>query len=156
MNELQDLMHQLVTGGFETTTSAIATGMWLLIRYPYQLAKLRANPALLDVAGTMIPEGADVMVRFAAANRDAAKFADPDVFDVERPNASEHVAFGFGNHCCVGAWLARSELRTAFTVLLERLDGFELARPLDDVAHQVSFFLHPLKELPIRFTVRAR
>ena len=54
----------------------------------------------------------------------------------------------------VGAWLARSELRTAFTVLLERLDDFELARPLDDVAHQFSFFLRPLKELPIRFRVR--
>ena len=48
MSELQDLMHQLVTGGFETTTSAIATGMWLLVRHPDQLATLRADPSLLD------------------------------------------------------------------------------------------------------------
>ena len=179
MGELQDLMHQLVTGGFETTTSAIATSMWLLIRYPDQLAKLRADAGLLDnfideslrfdspvaglwrratcpvdVEGGHIPEGADVMVRFAAANRDPAKFEQPGEFDIERPNASEHVAFGFGNHFCVGAWLARTELRTAFTVLLDRLDDIQLARPLDDVAHQYSFFLHPLKELPIRFRAR--
>ena len=179
MSELQDLMHQLVTGGFETTTSAIATGMWLLVRHPDQLATLRADPSLLDnfideslrfdspvaglwrratcpvdVDGARIPEGADVMVRFAAANRDPSKFERPDVFDIRRENASDHMAFGFGNHFCVGAWLARSELRTAFTVLLERLDDFELARPLDDVAHQFSFFLRPLKALPIRFRVR--
>ena len=75
-------------------------------------------------------------------------------FDIERTNASEHVAFGFGNHFCVGAWLARTELRTAFTVLLDRLDDIRLARPLDDVAHHYSFFLHALRELPIRFRAR--
>jgi cytochrome P450 len=101
-----------------------------------------------------IPAEASVMVRFAAANRDPDKFADPEVFDIERVNAADHLAFGFGNHFCVGASLARAELRTAFTALLGRLDDIELAKPLDPLAHEFSFFLRPLKELPIRFTAR--
>ncbi len=179
--ELQDLLHQLITGGFETTTAALGTGLWLLIRYPDQMAKLRADRSLLNnfideslrfdspVAGlwrtatcptvvgdTDIPQGAAVMVRYAAANRDAAKFENPATFNIERPNAKDHVAFGWGNHFCVGAWLARAELRCAFTALLDRLDEIELARPLDDLPHEFSFMLRPLKELPIRFrAVRA-
>lgn len=174
--ELQDLLHQLVTGGFETTTAALGTGLWLLLRYPDQMAKLRADRSLLNnfideslrfdspvaglwrtatcpatVAGTEIPQGAAVMVRYAAANRDPAKFDDPDTFDIERPDAKDHLAFGWGNHFCVGAWLARAELRCAFTALLDRLDDIELARPLDDLPHEFSFMLRPLKELPIRF-----
>jgi cytochrome P450 len=176
IEELQDLMHQLITGGFETTTAALGTGLWLLLRHPDQLAKLRADRTLLNnfideslrfdspvaglwrtttcpvtVAGTEIPADASVMVRYAAANRDEKKFDNPDVFDIERPNAKDHVAFGWGNHFCVGAWLARAELRIAFTALLDRLEDIELARPLDDIPHEFSFMLRPLKELPIRF-----
>ena len=72
--------------------------------------------------------------------------------DIERANARDHLAFGWGTHYCVGAHLARAELRVAFRVLLERLDDIELARPLDPLPHEFSFFLRPLKELPIRFS----
>lgn len=179
MEELQDLMHQLITGGFETTTAALGTGLWLLLRYPDQMQKLRANPDLLnnfieeslrfdspvaglwrratcpaEVAGVEIPEDSAVMARYAAANRDHAKFENPNEFDIERPNADEHIAFGWGNHLCVGMWLARAELRAAFAALLSRLDDIALARPLDEVPHEFSFMLRPLKELPITFTVR--
>jgi len=180
MEELQDLMNQLITGGFETTTAALRTGLWLLLRYPDQMAKLRADRSLLNnfideslrfdspvaglwrtttcpvqVAATDIPADASVMVRYAAANRDETKFDNPDVFDIERENASDHIAFGWGNHFCVGAWLARAELRAAFTALLDRLDHIELAGPLDELPHEFSFFLRPLKELPIKFTPAA-
>lgn len=180
VEELQDLMHQLVTGGFETTTAALSTGMWLLLRHPDQMATLRANPSLLenfideslrfdspvaglwrtttcpvDVAGTTIPADASVMVRYAAANRDETRFEDPEVFDIERDNANEHLAFGWGNHYCVGAQLARAELRSAFRALLDRLDNIELARPLGTLPHEPSFFLRPMKELPLRFTPSA-
>jgi len=180
MEELQDLMHQLITGGFETTTAALRTGLWLLLRYPDQMAKLRADRSLLNnfideslrfdspvaglwrtttcpvqVAATDIPADASVMVRYAAANRDETKFDNPDVFDIERENASDHIAFGWGNHFCVGAWLARAELRAAFTALLDRLEHIELAGPLDELPHEFSFFLRPLKELPIKFTPAA-
>ncbi len=176
MEEMQDLMHQLITGGFETTTAALSTGLWLLIRHPDQLAKLKADPSLLenfideslrfdspvaglwrtstcpvDIAGTTIPEDASVMVRYAAANRDETRFDDPERFDIERENASDHVAFGWGSHFCVGAQLARAELRSAFRAILDRLDDMQLARPLDPLPHEFSFFLRPMKELPIAF-----
>ncbi len=177
VEELQDLMHQLITGGFETTTAALSTGLWLLIRHPDQLAKLRRDPSLLDnfideslrfdspvaglwrtstcpvgVAGTEIPADASVMVRYAAANRDADRFERPERLDIERANAGDHMAFGWGSHFCVGAQLARAELRSAFRALLSRLDNIELAEPLDPLPHEFSFFLRPMKELPIRFT----
>jgi len=176
MEELQDLMHQLVTGGFETTTAALGTGMWLLLRYPEQMEKLRADRSLLrnfieeslrfdspvaglwrtaacpaEVSGVEIPEGALVMPRYAAANRDAEVFDDPDVFDITRDNANQHVAFGLGNHFCIGAALARAELVSAFTAILDRLDEIQLAEPLDDQPHEFSFFLRPMKRLPLKF-----
>ena len=180
IEELQDLMHQLITGGFETTTAALTTGLWLLIRHPEQMAKLRADPDLLEnfvdeslrfdspvaglwrtttcpveLGGAEIPAEGAVMVRYAAANRDPERFDQPARFDIERANARDHLAFGWGTHFCVGAQLARAELRAAFRALLDRLDDIELARPLDPLPHEFSFFLRPMKELPIRFTAKA-
>lgn len=174
--ELQDLMHQLVTGGFETTTAALGTAMVLLLRHPDQMALLREDRSLLDnfveetlrydspvaglwrsttcpvdIAGTEVPAGSSVHLRFASANRDETVFADPDRFDIRRPNVGQHVAFGYGNHFCVGAALARAELRRAFAAILDRMDDIELAEPLPVPAHAYSFFLRPLERLPIRF-----
>ncbi len=176
VEELQDLMHQLVTGGFETTTAALGTAMWLLLRYPDQMQKLRADRSLqrnfieeslrfdspvsglwrtttcpVQLGGVDIPEDAQVMARYAAANRDATVFEDPAVFDITRDNANHHVAFGVGNHFCIGAALARAELQSAFGALLDRLDDIELAEPLDAQPHEFSFFLRPLKRLPLTF-----
>ncbi|MEM9041327.1 MAG: cytochrome P450 [Actinomycetota bacterium] len=174
--ELHDLMHQLVTGGFETTTSALATAMLLLIRHPDQMQMLRDDPTLVDgfveealrydspvhglwrsttcpaaIGDVAVPEGASVHVRFAAANRDPEVFDRPDEFDITRDDVRQHVAFGVGNHFCIGAALARAELRQAFTALLARLDDIELAEPLDGPIHEYSFFLRPMKRLPLRF-----
>ncbi|MFM7536784.1 MAG: cytochrome P450 [Acidimicrobiales bacterium] len=174
--ELLGLMALLVAGGLETTTSALGTAMWLLLRYPDQMAKLKADPSLtanfveeslrfdspvaglwrrttcpVEVAGTHLPADAAVMPRFAAANRDPAVFTEPDVFDIERPNANQHVAFGLGPHYCIGASLARAQLNAAFNAILTRLDDIRLAEPLDEQPHQPSFFLRPLKRLPIVF-----
>ncbi len=179
MAELQDLLHQLVTGGFETTTGALAAGMWVLATHPELQGRLRAEPELMpnfveealrfdspvqglwrettrevDVAGVTIPAGASVMVRFGAANRDACVFDEPDRFDVDRPDARNHVAFGFGAHFCIGATLARQELHSGFTLLLACLDDLALAEPLPTPVHEPSFFLRPIKELPITFSAR--
>jgi cytochrome P450 len=175
--ELQSLMHQLVTGGFETTTSAIGHGLWHLIEHPEQMAMLRKDRSLLpnaieeilrfdspvqglwrrtacpaSVAGSDIDEQRAVMVRFGAANRDPRVFDDPDRFDITRSDAKNHMAFGFGVHFCVGAALARQELVSAFTAVLDRLDNIELAETLESPAHEYSVFLRPLKALPLRFT----
>jgi cytochrome P450 len=179
IEELQSLMHQLVTGGFETTTSAIGHGLWHLIEHPDQMAKLRSDQSLLpnaieeilrfdspvqglwrrtacpaSVAGSEIDEQRAVMVRFGAANRDPRMFEDPDRFDITRADAKNHIAFGFGVHFCVGAALARQELMSSFTAVLDRLDNIELAEPLESPAHEYSVFLRPLKALLLSFTAR--
>ena len=175
--ELLGLMALLVAGGLETTTSALGTGMWLLLRHPDQMAKLRANRSLMtnfveeslrfdspvaglwrrttcpvDIGGHHIPAGVSVMPRFAAANRDPSVFDDPHVFDIERANAHQHMAFGHGPHYCIGASLARAQLVAAFTAILDRMHAIELAEPLDEQPHEYSFFLRPLRRLPITFT----
>ena len=179
MNELQDLLHQLVTGGFETTTGGLAASMHLLATRPEDQARLRSNPELLpnfieeslrydspvqglwrkatcpvDVGGVAIPAGASVMVRFGAANRDPRVFAEPDRFDLDRPNASQHVAFGLGAHFCLGAALARQEMLSALGIFLERTTQIELDGPMPSPVHDPSFFLRPMKSLPLRFSVR--
>jgi cytochrome P450 len=178
MGELQDLLHQLVTGGFETTTGGLAAAMLLLVEHPDQQQRLRDDPSLIanfveealrydapvqglwrraacpaTVAGVDIPEGAAVMMRFAAANRDPAVFDDPDRFDVTRPDARNHVAFGFGNHYCVGAALARQEMQTAFELLLQRCSHIELAEPLSHPLHDPSVFLRPMRRLDLTVTL---
>jgi cytochrome P450 len=174
--ELQNLMHQLVTGGFETTTSALNHGMWLLTRDPELQARVRRDLSLVprfieellrfespvqgltrratrdvEIGGVVIPEGAMVMVRYAAANRDASVFERADEFDIDRPRTPQHLAFGVGAHFCVGAALARQELVSAFTQWLDRTSTIELARPLERPIHHPSFILFPMKELPLRF-----
>lgn len=176
MGEMQDLMHQLITGGFETTTGSLSAGMLLLIQHPEQLALLRERPDLMNnfidevlrydspvqglwrnsqcpatVAGQEIPANKAVMMRFGAANRDPRVFDEPEKFDITRHNARNHVAFGFGNHFCVGAALARQTMATAFTVLLDRLDDFRLDAPLVEPLHDPSIFLRPMKRLDVGF-----
>jgi cytochrome P450 len=175
--ELQNLMHQLVTGGFETTTSALNHGMWLLTRRPDVQARVRGDLSLVpafveevlrfespvaglvrratqdvELDGVVIPEGAMVMVRYQAANRDADAFEHADDFDLDRSRDHQHLAFGVGPHFCVGAALARQELVSAFTIWLERTADIELARPFEGPVHEPSFMLFPMIELPIRFT----
>ena len=179
--ELQNLMHQLVTGGFETTTSALNHGMWLLARRPDVQARVRADLSLVpafieevlryespvqgltrratqdvEIDGVVIPEGSMVMIRYAAANRDSSIFDHADEFDLDREKSPQHLAFGVGPHFCVGAALARQELVSAFTQWLERTSTIELARPFDGPIHHPSFILFPMKELPLRFDAADR
>ncbi len=181
MHELQNLMHQLITGGFETTTSAIVHSMWLLLRHPDQFELLRADPdthmrgfieeALrfespvqglarrtttdVELHGVTIPAGSLVIARYGAANRDAQAFEEADRFDITRPDGPAHLAFGLGNHFCLGAALARQELRSSFTAILARLDDIELDGDLPDPAHHPSMFFLPMKTLPLRFTAKS-
>ena len=176
--ELLSILQQLMVAGNETTTSALAGGLVQLIRNPDQADKVRADPSLIrnmveeilrtesptaglwrvvkrdtELGGVPLKTGSMLMLRFAAANRDPARFANPDAFDVERKNASSHLAFGRGIHMCVGNMLARKELAVAFDELLRRLDQFEIA---DETAmtYPPNMLLRGLSALPIRFVAR--
>jgi cytochrome P450 len=174
--ELLSIVQQLMVAGNETTTSTLAGGMLLLLRNPDQMAKARANPALIpnmveeilrlesptaglwrvikhdtELAGVTIPAGSMAMVRFAAANRDPAKFDNPDAFDIERKNARSHLAFGRGIHICVGNMLSRKELTVAFQELLRRLDDIALVPDKNDFQHVPNMLLRGLKHLHISF-----
>jgi cytochrome P450 len=140
----------LVSGGSATPT-LLGNGMLTLLRHPEQFARLRANRALLPSAieemlryepggslllrvairdfqcgDVLIPAGALAIGLVGAANRDPARFDDPDVFDIGRqPNS--HAAFGGGPHICIGKALIRMTAQTAFTALMDRFPRIELA-----------------------------
>ena len=175
MAEKMGIAEHLIVGGHETATSALASGLWLLIEHPEVERALRRERALMrnfveevlrlespsqgffryaeadgEVAGVRIPRGAMVHIRFAAANRDPEQFPDPDVLDLHRKNAGAHMAFSQGEHHCVGAPLARLELAIAFGLLLDRFERFELT-PDAKIRHLPGIALRTMAALPIRY-----
>ena len=138
-------------GGIETTEGMIANALLHLLSSPAQLELVLADPGLVPAAveeslrlepaaavvdryatrdarlgGAGIRAGDQVTVSLAGANRDPAVFAEPDLFDVRRPNAGHHLAFAHGPHFCLGAHLARLEAQAAIETLLARLPGLRL------------------------------
>ncbi len=163
----------LAVAGNETTRTLISGGMLALIEHPEQRARLMAAPSLLPAAveemlrwvtpihhfrrtatrdtelrGVPIKENDKVVMFYASANRDEDVFPDADRFDVGRtPN--EHLAFGIGQHVCLGNSLARLEIRIMFEELFRRMPDIELAGP---VRRLRSNFVNGFKSIPIRFT----
>jgi cytochrome P450 family 142 subfamily A polypeptide 1 len=165
----------LLIGGDETTRHVISGGMLALLDHPGELAALASDPAMLPVAveellrwvspvknmsrtvtadvelrGQRLREGDQVMLFYPSANRDEAVFEAPDVLDVRRePNP--HIAFGFGPHYCLGASLARLELRAMFREVLARLPDLALD-PGGPLPVRPSNFVSGLEAMPVRFT----
>ena len=104
----------------------------------------------VEMHGVTIPKGSTVHLRFAAANRDERHFDEPDRFDIDRPTPA-HLAFGFGNHYCIGASLARLEGSIALEMILTRLQGLSLSA--DEVERHGSFLLPCPSSLPVEFEV---
>jgi cytochrome P450 len=140
----------LLTAGFETTMALVALMVRTLLLHPDQWALVRADPSLargaveevlryepaalsttrtatvdLEVRGTTIPAGANVLVSVLAANRDPERYADPDRFDVTRTDVRP-LTFGGGAHHCIGASLARLEAEVVLSTLVERAPGLRL------------------------------
>jgi cytochrome P450 len=161
----------LFNAGHETTVNLIGNGMLALLRHPKQLTLLRENPDLIsqaveeisrydspvqiaarimtadtDLGGTTIPAGAKVMMIYGAANRDPARYSDPDRLDIGRTGVKS-LAFGGGPHFCIGAPLARLEVAMVLTALLERYRSIELAT--EELSWRANFNLRGLKELPL-------
>ncbi|MEV4468149.1 cytochrome P450 [Nonomuraea sp. NPDC049504] len=171
--EFENMFFLFAVAGNETLRNGIPGGLLTLLQHPDQLERLRAHPELLDSAveemlrfwppvmhfrrtatrdltlgGQRIRAGEKVVVYHASANRDPAVFPGPDRFDIARtPN--DHVSFGFGPHFCLGAHLARAQLRSVFRELL-RWD-VELAGP---PRRLTSNFQNGLKHLPVRLSSR--
>jgi cytochrome P450 len=162
----------IVIAGNETTRNTISGGTLALIEHPDQRELLRANPALMpaaieeilrwvtpvihfrrtaaadtEIRGQKIREGEKVVMWYPSANRDEDAFPDPNRFDIRRqPN--EHLAFGEGEHFCLGAPLARLQLQVLFEELLARMPDLHLA---GDVKRLRSYFLSGITEMPVEF-----
>ena len=153
----------LSVAGNETTRNLISHGMVALLEHPDQLERVRADRSLLPTAveemlrwaspvmcfrRTAMRDGDKVIFWYVSANRDETVFPDPNRFDITRtPN--EHIAFGSGGpHFCLGANLARLEIRVMFDEVLNRLSDIEPAGP---VSRLRSNFINGLKHVPLRF-----
>ncbi|MBM7115054.1 cytochrome P450 family protein [Archangium primigenium] len=166
----------LYLAGHVTTVNLIGNGVFALLHHPDQLAKFKADPGLvkgmveetlrywgpvdfisrriakedMELAGTHFSKGEPMMFGLASANRDPQRFSHPDEFDITRPDADKHVAFGKGIHICIGAPLARMEGQIAFETLFRRLPALRLAVPSDEVRWSNSF-LRGFAKLPVLF-----
>jgi len=166
----------LLIAGHETTANMIALGTLALLRNPGQLALLREtdDPRLvssaveellrylhithlgrrravtedIEIAGQVIKAGEGVIMVNEIGNRDPGVFPDPDRLDITR-DARRHVAFGFGNHQCLGQPLARMELQVVYGTLYRRIPTLKLAGALEDVRFKEDAFIYGVHELPV-------
>jgi cytochrome P450 len=163
----------LLVAGNETTRNLVAGGTRALLEHPGELRRLRANPALLPgaieemlrwvspirafvrtatrdtaIRGTAIPEGASLILFYASGNRDEEVFGpSAGEFRIDRPTEPQHLAFGFGEHFCLGASLARLEARLMFEGILARWRDLEPAGDADVLSSTV---MNGLVRLPVR------
>jgi cytochrome P450 len=154
--ELLQILHVLLVGGYETTANMIALGTIVLLEHPDQLAALKADSSLwpnaveellrylsvahqatyrlavddVNVPSGCVHSGEAIIAPVMAANRDPAVFANPDTLDIHRDSRA-HLAFGFGAHQCLGQSLARVELQVVFPRLFERFADLRLAAGAD-------------------------
>jgi cytochrome P450 len=175
--ELRSAVYHLVMAGFDTTVNLIAGGTLALLTHPAELARLRRDPTLLPAAveellrftnpvrhatprfttadvtigGVTIPAGEWVLVATTSANRDAARFAEPDRLRLDRDTRG-HVAFGHGIHHCLGAPLARMEAEVALGALLARYPDLSLAVPPEALRRRPVSLMNGLESLPVRLT----
>lgn len=173
-DELIGVAGLLLLAGHETTSNMLGLGVLALLRHPDQLAAVRDDPDAVgpaieellrwlsivqtaipriattdvEVAGVTIPAGALVFPSMPSGNRDADFIDSPDVLDIRR-GAPGHLAFGHGVHHCLGAPLARMEMRIAFPALLRRFPNLALAEDFADVAFRTWNFIYGLKSLEV-------
>ena len=180
--ELFQCIRGLLVAGNETTTTAIGNGMLTLTRNAGLIEKLlaaegddrvfsrmteeilrlespvqglpRVTTEDTALGGMTIPKGSLVFLGYASANRDDAKFESADDFSLERKNVGHHLAFGSGIHRCIGAMLARMEIKVSMRQIIRRLDNIKLAVPENELAYAPSMIVRSLVSLPVTFTRR--
>jgi cytochrome P450 len=174
--ELTGISNLLLIAGHDTTANMLGLGTLLLLRHPEHVAAVR-DPQRVDAAveemlrylsvahtglvrtatedvmigDQLIRTGEHVMLSLSTANRDASLYLDPDRFDTTR-DADQHLAFGYGTHFCLGAALARQEMRTAFPALLNRFPGLRLAIGFEEVPFRSFATVYGLRSLPVMWS----
>ncbi|MEU3711121.1 cytochrome P450 family protein [Streptomyces catenulae] len=175
--ELVSLGVLLLVAGHETTANFLGNAVLALLRHPAELQRLRRHPAeiapsldellrydspvatatfrftteAVTLGGTPIPAGEPVLVAIGAANRDPARWPDPDALDLDR-SAAGHLGFGHGIHRCVGAPLALAEADIALRSLLTRFPAIRLAVPAEQLTWRRTRLVRGLAELPVLVT----
>jgi cytochrome P450 len=173
-DELAGVARLLLVAGHETTSNMLGLGALALLRHPDQLAAVRDDPDAVgpaveellrwlsivhsaipritttdvEVAGMPIPAGQLVFVSLPSGNRDPDFVGSPDVLDIRR-GAPGHLAFGHGVHRCLGAPLARIEMRIAFPALLQRFPRLALAEDFEEVEFRSFHFIYGLRSLAV-------
>jgi cytochrome P450 len=173
-DELIGVASLLLLAGHETTSNMLGLGTLALLRHPDQLAAVRDDPDAIgpaieellrwlsivhsaipritttdvEIAGVPIPAGQLVFVSLPSGNRDPDFTDSPEVLDIRR-GAPGHLAFGHGVHHCLGAPLARMEMRIAFPALLRRFPTLALAEDFAEVAFRSFHFIYGLKSLEV-------
>jgi cytochrome P450 len=173
-DELIGMASLLLLAGHETTSNMLGLGTLALLRHPDQLAAVRDDPDAIgpaveellrwlsivhsaipritstdvEIAGVGIPAGRLVFVSLPSGNRDPEFIDSPEVLDIRR-GAPGHLAFGHGVHHCLGAPLARMEMRIAFPALLRRFPTLALAENFTDVPFRSFHFIYGLKSLEV-------
>ena len=162
----------LIIGGNDTTRNSISGGLVALNQHPDQYQRLRDDPSVIpnmvaeiirwqtplahmrrtatqdyDLAGQTIRAGDKVVMWYCSGNRDAAKFEAPYTFDITRPNARNHIAFGFGIHRCMGSHVAEMQLKILWEEIMKRFDRIEL---VGEPVRTKSNFVMGFTEVPVR------
>lgn len=179
-DEIIHIADHLYIGGNETTTFALSSGLWIMLRereiYDSLIADSSRIPAFVEevlrlesptqglyrvptedvtLHGVTIPKGALVHLRYGAANRDPDSFACPHALDLDRNNLKKHMAFSQGPHTCPGAALSRLEQVISHEMMLPNLANLRLTNGRNDFTHLPGFVLRALKELHLSFTAVA-
>jgi cytochrome P450 len=172
--EVLAMIFLLLLAGHDTTANLIGNGTLALLDHPDQLARLRQHPELIDlaveellrftspvtcgaarialedvdIAGSTIPKGSQVLGMIISANRDEDVFTDPGALDVGR-DPNRHLAFAFGAHYCLGNQLARLEGRIAINALIQRFESIELTVAREELRYKSTQSLRGLRSLPV-------
>ncbi|MFC0544418.1 cytochrome P450 [Kutzneria chonburiensis] len=173
-DEVAEMGLLLLIAGHETTANMLGLGTFLLLQRPDQLAKLRADPSLVnnaveellrylsvvqfgtmrgviedvEIGGQQFRKGETVICSLAAANRDPARFDNPEILDITRSH-STHIAFGHGIHQCLGQQLSRIEMQIAFRELFDRFPNLRLAVAPEEVKLRTTSVVYGAASLPV-------
>lgn len=177
--EILSIVQQLLVAGNETTRNALAGGMLYMTQQPELQKELADNPAVIpnaveeilrleastkhmwrvvkndtELGGVAIPAGSALFLSYDAANRDPDTFPGGEACNFHRENAASHMSFGQGTHFCVGALLARQEMKVAYECLFSRLSNWELAPDMGKPAYIESVMHRGLVDLRLKFKKR--